>query len=67
MKLFLCILLIALASAHEAKDHFDYTKCCKVDKSPATTQYVDSMMKLADECKPELGKFKHFDFRSNIY
>lgn len=57
MKLFLCILLITLASAHEPKDHFDYTKCCKIDKSPATNQYVDEMVKLADECKPELGKF----------
>lgn len=67
MKLFLCILLIALASAHEPKDHFDYTKCCKLDKSPATAQYVENMMKLADECKPELGKFKHFDSFLNEY
>ncbi|XP_055298694.1 uncharacterized protein LOC129566632 [Sitodiplosis mosellana] len=56
MKFFLCVLLIALASAHGPKDHFDYTKCCKIEKSADTTQYIESMMKLADECRQELGE-----------
>nr|UXL82966.1 odorant binding protein OBP26 [Sitodiplosis mosellana] len=56
MKFLLCALLIALASAHEPPGLFEYTKCCKIQISAATTQFIDSMTKLEDECKQELGE-----------
>lgn len=64
MKIFLFALFIVFVSAHE--DHqppglFEYTNCCQIEISTATTQYVDSMSTLSDECKAELGKFINFD------
>ena len=65
MKFFLFALFIVFVSAHEEHKPpglFDYTNCCQIEISAATTQYVDSMLKLSDECKAEIGSFKNFDF-----
>lgn len=72
MKFFLCILLIGLVYADSPdrrgpERHFDFTKCCKVEKSEAVTQFIESMTKLADQCKQELGIFANvFFFQSTI-
>lgn len=73
MKFFLCFLLVAFVSANSSEHHgpakrFDLTKCCKVEKSAATTYFIEGMVKLADQCKKEIGNSQYFkDFQSQIW
>lgn len=64
MKFFLCILSIGFVSANvpdsPGKHYFDYTICCKVEKSPALTQYIEYMTDLAEQCEQERGIFFKF-------
>lgn len=69
MKFFLCILLIGLVYANvpdrPGPRYFDYTVCCKVEKSPAVTQFIENMMKLADQCEQERGNFFNSIFKKS--
>lgn len=59
-----CILVIAFVMIYisygstehpDPKGYFDLTRCCEVEKTAAQTEYIEKMIKLAEECKQELG------------
>lgn len=56
-----CILLTVLLMVHNSfgsmdlQGYFDLTKCCEVEKTAIQTEYIEKMVKLAEECKEELG------------
>lgn len=66
MKIFLCILMISLATMQDLVVatrglRFDSNKCCNVEKSQQNRTVKSAMKKVFRECKHELGYGMHVE------
>lgn len=54
-------IIIGVIGHRNPKSHLMVTKCCKTENSTQHTEFVGKMIKLAEECRQELGQFNFFE------